>query len=72
MRPEFTGSYKMLEMKKLEVEIMKVSAAREEQTMRIMEKEFEIERIRENIVLQEKHIEKIKKDLSDLRIKKGV
>jgi hypothetical protein len=62
----------MLEMKKLEVEIMKVSAAREEQTMRIMEKEFEIERIRENIVLQEKHIEKIKKDLSDLKIKKGV
>lgn len=72
MKPAFMGVYKMLELKKLEVEIMKVGAAREEQHLRILEKEFEIERIRENITIQEKHIEKLKKDLQDLKIKKGV
>lgn len=43
-----------IEKAKLEVQLMKVEAAKKDMEIRVMEYELEIERIRENVKVQEK------------------
>lgn len=53
----------LLETKRKELEVIKVKAARHELEFRILEKESEIERLRENIKLQDEFIIKLELEL---------
>lgn len=54
-----------LEKKKLELEIIKLQAARAELEYKIMEREEDIQRIRDHITLNEEKIAEIKERLGD-------
>ena len=54
---------KELDKKKKELELMRVSLAKEEMKLRIEERLDEIERLKRNIEIQEQTEEKIKKEL---------
>jgi len=54
----------MLEIKKLELERMKVECAKAEMLVRIMENEANIERLNLNIAIQEKRIQEITEQLN--------
>jgi predicted RNase H-like nuclease (RuvC/YqgF family) len=56
-----------LEIKKLEVEKLKVAAAKAEMEMRIYESEENIQRLRVNMENQDKRIEQIEKELKTLK-----
>ncbi len=56
-----------LEIKKLEVEKLKVAAAKAEMEMRIYESEENIQRLRTNMENQDKRIEQIEKELKTLK-----
>jgi cell division protein FtsL len=56
-----------LEIKKLEVEKLKVAAAKAEMEMRIYESEENIQRLRTNMENQDKRIEQIEKELKKLK-----
>ena len=49
-----------LELKKMNMELLRVQAAKAELEYKILEKEHEIERLKSNIELQEKKEEEIK------------
>jgi len=57
----------MYEVKKLMVEKAKVEAARMEFELKIMSAEMDIERLRNNISVQEKRIEQINQELKKLQ-----
>lgn len=57
----------MLELKKKEVELMKVDCAKAEMEMRIYEAEENIQRLRDNIKIQEKRIEELKTEIKLLK-----
>jgi hypothetical protein len=49
----------MLELKKMQLERMKVECAKQEMELRIFEREEEIQRLRDNIKLQDKRINEL-------------
>jgi len=57
----------MLELKKKELEKMKVECAKAEMEMRIFEHEENIERLKQNMLVQEQRLEEIKKEIQDLK-----
>ena len=60
-----------LELKRTEVELIRVQAARAELEFKIIEREDEIERIRENIQAQLKREEELKIKINDAKKAKG-
>lgn len=60
-----------LELKRTEVELIRVQAARAELEFKIIEREDEIERIRENIQAQLKREEELRIKISDAKKAKG-
>ena len=56
-----------LELKKMNMELLRVQAAKAELEYKILEKEHEIERLKSNIELQEKKEEEIKLLLNKLK-----
>jgi hypothetical protein len=60
-----------LELKRTEVELIRVAAARAELEFKIIEREDEIERIRENIQAQLKREEELRIKISDAKMAKG-
>lgn len=56
-----------IDIKRKQLELIKVSAARAELEFRIMEREEEIERIKANIEIQIKKEIELKKELDDLK-----
>lgn len=52
-----------LEIKRKELELIKVAAARAEQEFKILEKEEEIERLKQNIKIQLQHEEKLREEI---------
>lgn len=59
-----------LDKKRKELEIIKVKAARHELEFRILEKEDEILRLRDNIKIQDDFITKAENDLKEHSLKK--
>lgn len=55
----------ILDKKRKELELVKVNASRCELEFRILEKEDEIKRLKENIKLQDEYIIKINKELEE-------
>ena len=55
-----------LERKKKEVELMRVSASKEGMELTIMERIEEIERVRDNIKVQEKKMAELEEELKQL------
>ena len=60
-----------LEIKKREVEIMKVQAAKAEQELRIHEALEQIERLKSAMVTQDEHVAKLTKEIGDLKARLG-
>ena len=60
-----------LEIKKREVEIMKVQAAKAEQELRIEECLEQIERLKKSMKAQDDHVDKLNKELEELRSRKA-
>jgi len=58
-----------LELKRTEVELIRVQAARAELEFKIIEREDEIERIRENIKIQLKREEELKIKIKEVKEK---
>ena len=58
--------YKMLELKKKKVELMKVECAKAEMDMKIMESEENIQRLRDNMSNQDLRIEALKEEIKEL------
>lgn len=56
-----------LEIRKLEVELLRVSAAKAEMDLRIYERLDEIERLKEQIIIQEKREIELKTKLTGLK-----
>lgn len=56
----------MLELKKKEVELMKVECAKAEMSMKIMESEENIQRLRDNMSNQDLRIISIKEEIKEL------
>jgi len=57
----------MLDLKKKEVELMKVDCARAEMEMKIYEAEENINRLKDNISNQEKRMEELKLEIAELK-----
>jgi len=57
----------MLELKKLELEKMKVECAKAEMEMRIFEAEDNIQRLRENIINQERRVMELTELINNLK-----
>lgn len=55
----------MLEFKKKKLERMKVECAKEEMSMRIMEAEENIERLKLNMAIQEKRMAELDKEIKE-------
>lgn len=58
-----------LEVKRKQLEIIKVQAAKSEMEFRIMEKEVEIDRLKENMKLQDDFVLKLQKELEEISSK---
>ena len=58
----------MLELKKKEVELMKVQCAKAEMDMKIYEAEENIQRLRDNIANQEERCEQLKEEIKQLKL----
>lgn len=58
-----------LDLKRKQLELIKVTASRHELEFRIFEKEDEIERLRNNIKIQDEFIIKLQKELEELSSK---
>lgn len=58
---------KEFDLKKKELELVKLRAAKTELEFRIMEREIDISRILENLKIQEISIDKAQKELDELR-----
>lgn len=54
-----------LDLKRKQLELVKVNAAKHELEFRILEKEDEIERLRVNIKMQDDFINKLQKELEE-------
>jgi glutathionylspermidine synthase len=52
-----------LEKAKIELELIKVSAAKAEMEFKVLEREIEIERLMENLEIQENKIQELRKSL---------
>lgn len=59
-----------LEIKKKKVEILRVEASRAEQELKIEEYLEHIERLKLAMKTQDEHVEKLKKEISDLEARK--
>jgi LPS O-antigen subunit length determinant protein (WzzB/FepE family) len=57
----------MLELKKMQLERMKVDCAKQEMELRIFEKEEEISRLKENIKNQDKRINELNEAIESLK-----
>ncbi len=57
----------MLELKKKEVELMKVECAKAEMSMKIMESEENIQRLKDNMANQDSRIESLKEEIKQLK-----
>jgi hypothetical protein len=57
----------MLELKKLQLEKMKVECAKAEMEMRIFEAEDNIQRLRENIINQERRVMELTELINNLK-----
>lgn len=60
-------SPKEFEIKKKELEQVKINAAKMELEFRILEKMQEVDRIKENIKLQDQALDRLQKELQDLK-----
>lgn len=61
-----------IEQKKLETELLKVTASRSEMELRLMEREAELQRLRDNLVVQQEKEAELQARLDELKSgKKG-
>lgn len=58
--------YRMLELKKKEVELMKVECAKAEMSMKVMESEENIQRLKDNMANQDVRIAALKEEIKEL------
>ena len=58
-----------LDIKRKQLELIKVKAGKSELEFRILEKEHEIERINDSIRVQDEYINKLEKELADISAK---
>ena len=56
-----------LKVMKLECEISDVSAAKQRMSMKILEREMDIERLEKDIAVQEKRLAELEKQIKDLK-----
>lgn len=60
-----------IEAKRIETELLKVTAAKAEMELRILEREEELDRLRGNLQVQDAKIEELKTKLSEIKSGKG-